>query len=68
MKVKMFQIPDQLFQANLNYLATKPFQEVNQLMQALFAGARVVEVDVPDPAEAPKLDIEEKTNDDKAGA
>lgn len=49
---KVFQVPEQLIQAAIQYLSTKPFNEVNQLLNALFATAKAVEV--PDqPQEAP---------------
>lgn len=74
MKIKVFQVPEQLFQATANYLATKPYQEVNQLMTALFTGSRIVEIEVPDQNEAnvaqqaaPKKEEEGKPDDDKAG-
>lgn len=56
--MKVFQVPEQLFQATANYLATKPYNEVNQLMNALFTGTKVVEIPdgpvAPGREEAPK--------------
>ncbi len=61
--MKLFQVPEQLFQATLNYLSTKPYNEVNQLIQAIAGSVRVVEI--PDAQPAPP----EKTSDgDKNGA
>lgn len=48
---RMFQIPEQIFQATLNYLTTKPFNEVNQLVNAIGQTAKIVEV--PDVAAPP---------------
>lgn len=47
--MRAFQIPEQVLQATIGYLQTKPFNEVNQLLQAIGTTARMVEV--PDAAQ-----------------
>lgn len=63
---KVFQVPEQLFQATVNYLATRPYNEVNQLMNALFTATKVVEV--PDAPTPPDNKGEVPKDASKAGA
>lgn len=51
--MKVFQVPENVFQALVNYIATKPYQEVNQLLTATFQTAKLVEVPDPAPPKAP---------------
>lgn len=52
---KMFQVPENVFQAVVNYIATKPYNEVNQLLTAVITTAKPVDVPVemPKPPAAP---------------
>lgn len=50
---KMFQLPENVFQAMVNYIATKPYNEVNQLLTAVITTAKPVDVPVPLPAAPP---------------
>jgi len=46
---KVIQVPEQVFQAMVNYIATKPYQEVNQLLNAVISTHKPVDVPLPDP-------------------
>lgn len=66
--MKAFQVPEQLFQATVNYMATKPYNEVNQIMNALFTGTKVVEIpDVQAPPAPPAAPSKGTDDGDKAG-
>lgn len=52
--MKVLQVPENVFQALVNYIAARPYQEVNQLLTATFQTAKLVEVADPAPPAAPK--------------
>jgi len=59
----MFQVPEQVFMATYNYLQTRPYSEVSQLIAAV--NTVVQRIVVPDPPG--NIDAATKANTDAAG-
>lgn len=48
--IPMYQVPKQVLEGIVQYMRTKPFNEVEQLLVAVNATARLVEVPLEPPA------------------
>lgn len=65
-----YQVPGQLLQIIINYLQTKPFNEVNEILVALNNTAKKIEQPAPKEAKGAKEDksAENKGRDNKTDA